>query len=246
MIDPDGARPPDDDGAVHVRLTRDGAQVYGADGRSAGSIRKGELVGVDGWSVALVEVASDTGPTSFVQGLLQARLVLDAGPSTGGHPRERALRPDPDRVVTVGRGPDCTIVIDDPKVSRRQFEITYRAALQDFWLQNVSQNGTRVDGLLITGSDGRRLVHGDAIAAGDSTLTFFNACRLPDLPANGAAQDPIDPPPEPARPQPRKKGKRSDATARRRRDAVAFIGLVLALVGLMGLLIWTLTSPGHQ
>ncbi|MCX7621290.1 MAG: DUF3662 and FHA domain-containing protein [Acidimicrobiales bacterium] len=73
-----------------------------------------------------------------------------------------------DRVVTIGRLPDCDITITDANVSRHHAEIRPRG--DGFVLVDLgSTNGTRVNGVRVTE---RELFDGDEIAFGNTRLVF--------------------------------------------------------------------------
>ncbi len=70
--------------------------------------------------------------------------------------------------VTIGRLPDCEIVLSDPNVSRRHAEIRRRG--NDFVVVDLdSTNGTRVNGV---GVRERRLSDGDRITLGATEIQF--------------------------------------------------------------------------
>ena len=70
--------------------------------------------------------------------------------------------------VTIGRGPECHIVLADPNVSRRHAEI--RPAGDGFLAADLaSTNGTRVNGARIAE---QRLVDGDQIIFGNTVISF--------------------------------------------------------------------------
>lgn len=70
--------------------------------------------------------------------------------------------------VTLGRHPRCSVVLDDPRVSRRHAEIRLR--LGRYTLSDLgSSNGTTVNGRAVTEV---ALADGDRIAIGPTELTF--------------------------------------------------------------------------
>ncbi len=80
-------------------------------------------------------------------------------------------------VLTVGRLPDCELVIDDPSVSKHHARL--------FWLQEAqhaevadlgSSNGTEVNGVLLT--SGHVLKDGDEVCFGDARFCYL---RTPSL-----------------------------------------------------------------
>jgi hypothetical protein len=74
----------------------------------------------------------------------------------------------PDEPFTVGRAPDCDLVLADPTVSKHHFELRHRGA--DVVLVDLgSTNGTRVNDLVVRD---RVLADGDCIQVGASTLRF--------------------------------------------------------------------------
>jgi Protein of unknown function (DUF3662)/FHA domain len=71
-------------------------------------------------------------------------------------------------VVSIGRAPDCTIVLGDPNVSRRHAEI--RPAGDGFVVVDLaSTNGSRVNNVRITE---RALVDGDTLQFGNTVFHF--------------------------------------------------------------------------
>jgi hypothetical protein len=83
-----------------------------------------------------------------------------------GSKRELGGRP-----LNIGRLPDCAIVLADPNVSRYHAEIRPRANGSSYEVSDMgSTNGTRVNGLPITGPRG--LEPGDQITVGATTLRF--------------------------------------------------------------------------
>ncbi len=73
-----------------------------------------------------------------------------------------------DEVVTVGRLPECAVVLDDPNVSRRHAQ--FRREGDSVVLVDLgSTNGTKVNGVLVRE---RRLTPGDTITVGTTTMRF--------------------------------------------------------------------------
>ncbi len=72
------------------------------------------------------------------------------------------------RVVSIGRLPECTITLTDPNVSRRHAEI--RPGDEIVIVDLGSTNGTKVNGLRITGE--RVLADGDIVSMGSTHLRF--------------------------------------------------------------------------
>jgi hypothetical protein len=94
--------------------------------------------------------------------------------------RSRLLLPDgralklSDQVVTIGRLPDCTVVLADPNVSRVHAEVrpvTDRAGAPEYEIvDRGSTNGTRVNGMPLVGP--RVLASGDSITLGATNIGF--------------------------------------------------------------------------
>ena len=75
---------------------------------------------------------------------------------------------------TLGRGPDQGINLYDQQASRRHAAIAW--ADGSFWVQDRdSTNGTYLNGRLIAGPT--RLVDGDVLVMGETTLLFSEPCR---------------------------------------------------------------------
>lgn len=73
-----------------------------------------------------------------------------------------------EHVVSVGRMPECTIVLADPNVSRHHAEV--RPKGQGFVLVDLgSTNGSRVNGARV---DQHELVDGDELAFGNTRMRF--------------------------------------------------------------------------
>jgi hypothetical protein len=92
----------------------------------------------------------------------------------GGGPVGSLLLPDGNRIalgddpVTIGRLPDCDVVLEDRNISRRHAEV--RRIANGFAVVDLdSTNGTRVNG---GGVKERRLEDGDEITLGSSKIRF--------------------------------------------------------------------------
>jgi pSer/pThr/pTyr-binding forkhead associated (FHA) protein len=92
----------------------------------------------------------------------------------GGAAVGSLLLPDGRRVplaedpVTLGRLPDCDVVLSDPNVSRRHAEVRRKG--NDFVVIDLgSTNGTRLNG---AGVRERRLTDGDEITLGGTRIRF--------------------------------------------------------------------------
>ena len=92
----------------------------------------------------------------------------------GGAPVGSLLLSDGRRVpigedpVSIGRLPECDVVVSDPNVSRRHAEVRRRG--NDFVVVDLgSTNGTRVNG---AGVRERRLADGDEISLGSTRIRF--------------------------------------------------------------------------
>jgi pSer/pThr/pTyr-binding forkhead associated (FHA) protein len=72
------------------------------------------------------------------------------------------------QVVTIGRLPECAVVLDDPNVSRRHAQVR-REGDAIFVVDLGSTNGTRVNGVAVRE---HRLVPGDVISVGTTALRF--------------------------------------------------------------------------
>ena len=139
---------------------------------------------------AEIERYSFVGPVSVemeTDQQLSPGMVLVSGEMQRGEApatKSRLLLPDgrpielTDQVVTIGRLPDCTIVLADPNVIRVHAEVrpvpdrsggTSEYAVVD----RGSTNGTRVNGAPVTGS--RTLAAGDTITLGATSIAFERA-----------------------------------------------------------------------
>jgi pSer/pThr/pTyr-binding forkhead associated (FHA) protein len=74
-----------------------------------------------------------------------------------------------DRIVTIGRLPDCTIALPDANVSRKHTEVHHRD--RTFVIVDLgSTNGTKINGTRIDGE--RTLTDGDIVSVGSTHLRF--------------------------------------------------------------------------
>jgi hypothetical protein len=81
--------------------------------------------------------------------------------------RRITLAGDP---VTIGRLPDCDIVLADPNVSRRHAQVRRADDGNGYVLVDLSStNGTKVNGV---GVRGHRLQHGDEIMVGSTKVRY--------------------------------------------------------------------------
>lgn len=126
----------------------------------------------EGYSfVGPVDIALEQ-DASLTPGMFLVSSEVREGPG-GGQPGSLVM-PDGNRIevaadpVTIGRLPDCDIVIDDRNVSRRHAEV--RRSGNGFTVVDLdSTNGTRVNG---AGVKERRLADGDTITVGTTTIRF--------------------------------------------------------------------------
>ncbi len=87
--------------------------------------------------------------------------------------------PDPDGRLTVGRLPDCDVVIDDPSVSKRHATITWSGADRRAYLEDLgSSNGTFLNGALVDAEVPIRLQDGDELSFGSARFVFLLAETL--------------------------------------------------------------------
>ncbi|MEZ4439097.1 MAG: sigma 54-interacting transcriptional regulator [Polyangiaceae bacterium] len=121
---------------------------------------------------APADLATELEATGFDQGedaleADQVYLIVDQA----GHRRIIDL-PDGAELVA-GRDEDCTLRIDEPKVSRRHFALRRNGAL--VVLEDLdSTNGTKLNGVTLRGAE-RRLVGGDVLRIGQSAITVAAA-----------------------------------------------------------------------
>ncbi len=77
----------------------------------------------------------------------------------------------PDNPLVVGRQPDCDLVIHDPLLSRRHFQVG-RDSEGEFLLEDLgSKNATFLNARQVQAAE--RLHYGDRIVAGDTVLRFL-------------------------------------------------------------------------
>jgi hypothetical protein len=116
-----------------------------------------------------VELTQDPGVST---GTFLLASEMREGP--GGRGTGTVVLPDGKRVsvgedpVTIGRMPECEVVLNDQNVSRRHAEVRRQGG--EFVVVDLgSTNGTKVNG---SGVKERRLDDGDEITVGASTLRF--------------------------------------------------------------------------
>ncbi|MCL2393858.1 MAG: DUF3662 and FHA domain-containing protein [Acidimicrobiaceae bacterium] len=112
--------------------------------------------------------------------LARGRLLVAGDMSRGPGPTASLLLPEGRRIalgnnpVTMGRLPECQVVVGDPNVSRRHAEI--RPSDRDSGWEVVdlgSTNGTRLNGSLLRAPT--VLKPGDQVTLGATTITFESA-----------------------------------------------------------------------
>ena len=108
----------------------------------------------------------------FVAGLLQQAPAVDAAEHRLLWRNEEGLVQalTVDRVITIGRGSNCDLVLAATRVSRRHCEVTPEgemAAIRDL----KSTNGTRVNGVGL-GAEVRVLRDGDVLEAGGVWVAY--------------------------------------------------------------------------
>jgi pSer/pThr/pTyr-binding forkhead associated (FHA) protein len=100
---------------------------------------------------------------------------------------DQRINLDEDEVV-IGRHPDCSIVIDDPSVSRRHARITEKNG--KYLLEDLrSRNGTYLNRRMIQQST--RLLRGDQIGICDALFTFFEDESLDGKHRERTAENPL-------------------------------------------------------
>jgi hypothetical protein len=103
-------------------------------------------------------------PTMVVGGGLDRRL-------TGQLLLPNGERVAVDRVLTLGRMPECSIALHDPNVSRRHAEIRPATSSSTVTVVDLgSTNGTKVNGLRISGPTA--LTDGDIVSLGSTHLRY--------------------------------------------------------------------------
>jgi hypothetical protein len=116
-----------------------------------------------------VELITDDG-----LGAGQFLLASEVSEAPGGGPTGSLVQADGSRIVlgddpvTIGRLPECDVVLSDPNVSRRHAEV--RRQGDDIVVVDLdSTNGTKVNG---AGVKERKLRDGDEISVGTARLRF--------------------------------------------------------------------------
>ena len=76
--------------------------------------------------------------------------------------------------LTVGRLPDCELIIDEPSVSKRHALLCWDAVQGGCSLRDLgSMNGTFINTVEVQQGDERLLADGDALAFGDPEFLYF-------------------------------------------------------------------------
>ncbi|WP_437956537.1 FHA domain-containing protein [Sorangium sp. So ce119] len=88
--------------------------------------------------------------------------------------------PYPDQ-ISVGRTRNCDVVLRNPSVSKLHAHFRLDAQGQLVIIDNGSQNGTRVNGKLLTESEPHAVAVGDVIQFGRLTTSLLDAARLFDM-----------------------------------------------------------------
>ncbi len=88
-------------------------------------------------------------------------------PTNHRHPFVKVSLHDQD--VLIGRGPDCTVQLEDERVSRVHAVISQRGP-DDYWIEDRSKHGTRVNADRIVGP--RPLGAGDRIYIEGFVIVF--------------------------------------------------------------------------
>ncbi|MFQ5655762.1 MAG: FHA domain-containing protein, partial [Planctomycetota bacterium] len=94
-----------------------------------------------------------------------------------------------DRLLSIGRAPDCSIVLEASRASRRHAEIVGEGGHYTL-IDAGSANGTHLNGRRIE-REGLRA--GDVIQIGGATLTFGARARAPAAPPAAAPAVPAAP-----------------------------------------------------
>jgi pSer/pThr/pTyr-binding forkhead associated (FHA) protein len=127
-----------------------------------------------------VAIATDTSlrPGTL---LVAGEMAPDQGTATLTLPDGRRIVLE-ESTVTMGRLPECELVIADAGVSRRHAEV--RRAPDNTWVvvDLGSTNGTKVNGLRINGT--RTLQNGDEITIGSTSVRFEGAASTTTSTAN--------------------------------------------------------------
>ncbi|GAC1357758.1 MAG: DUF3662 and FHA domain-containing protein [Acidimicrobiales bacterium] len=116
----------------------------------------------------LVAVELETDPHLGPGAFRIAATLAEGGPTGSVVLPDGTRIPIDDRPLTVGRAPDCDLVLSDPTVSKRHLEFRRQGA--DVVLVDLgSTNGTRVNG---AGVRERTLAEGDEIRLGATVLRY--------------------------------------------------------------------------
>ncbi|WP_236644235.1 FHA domain-containing protein [Sorangium cellulosum] len=88
--------------------------------------------------------------------------------------------PYPDQ-ISVGRTRNCDVVLRHPSVSKLHAHFRQNAQGQLVLIDNGSQNGTRVNGKLLSENEPAEVAVGDVIQFGRLTASLLDAARLFDV-----------------------------------------------------------------
>jgi len=89
-------------------------------------------------------------------------------------------RPFPER-VSVGRAPNCDIVLREASVSKLHAHFVHVSATNAELADAKSSNGTRVNGVIVSAGERRKVEVGDKVTFGAVTLEWVDAETLYDL-----------------------------------------------------------------
>lgn len=200
--------------AEHVRIegqtwtllaeTRLGGLVRAAG--DSGPVGRGMVLELGTYRVRVSAAPSGTAASppqrteSLARELVRSLLGEGAAPSLeierGAHAGARRALPPPEATLVIGRGDEATWVIVDKDLSRTHAEL--RRGWDGVTVADLgSKNGTRVDGVKITGTP-VDLHDGAALALGDIVMRFHDPAER-----HLRGEPPAPPRPAPATPAPR-------------------------------------------
>ncbi|MFO0612549.1 MAG: protein kinase [Polyangiaceae bacterium] len=85
----------------------------------------------------------------------------------------------PSRTISIGRGADADIAIEEASISQRHASIAISAQLKRFLIRDEgSRNGTRINGEALAPSVWRALQHADRVLLGRVELMFHSVARI--------------------------------------------------------------------
>lgn len=125
----------------------------------------------------------------MVSAMTSSALVIEY-PDSAGQPVRRSFAAA-ESPVTIGREPDCGVVLDTPRCSARHASLEW--AEGGWMLTDTSAGGTRYNGVELRWGERIRLSHGDLLGIGEVELTIYVEADRSAVAAETSAASPVSP-----------------------------------------------------